>query len=122
MNKRVFLANVSDLAAKTAKVFDADGTSILVARVEEGYYAVINKCPHLGLPLTAGKVEGKTITCPFHNSRFDLCTGENIDWVRGVAGLKLPEWSRRLLAMGKKPSALQTYPVVVEDGKIYIDI
>jgi nitrite reductase/ring-hydroxylating ferredoxin subunit len=121
MNKRVFLANVSDLAVKPAMVVNADGTSIVVARVEGKYYAAINKCPHLGLPLTAGKVEGGVITCPFHGSQFDLCTGENIDWVRGVAGIKLPEWSRRLLAMGKKPALLHTYPVFVEDDKLFIE-
>jgi nitrite reductase/ring-hydroxylating ferredoxin subunit len=121
MNQRKFLANVSDFTAETTKVIDADGTSILLVRAGGEYYAVVNKCPHLGLPLTASKVEGKTITCPFHNSQFDLATGENLDWVRGVAGVKFPEWTRRLLAMGRKPSPLQTCPIVVESGKIYLE-
>ena len=63
---------------------------IVLVHAENEYFALVNKCPHLGLPLTGSKVQGKTITCPFHNSEFDLCTGENIDWVRGIAGIRLP--------------------------------
>ena len=122
MKKRVFLANVSDLAARAAMVVNAEGTSLVVARVEGQYYAALNKCPHLGLPLTAGKVDGKVITCPFHGSQFDMCSGENLDWVRGVGGIKLPEWSRRLLAMGKQPGPVQTYPVVVEGDQVFVEI
>ncbi len=122
MSKRVFVTEVSALSTLPAKAFTVEGVSIILARVQDGFYAVTSKCPHLGLPLSAGKVDGKVITCPFHGSQFDLCSGENLDWVRGVGGLKLPEWSRRLLAMGKKPEALQTYPVSVADGKIYIEL
>ncbi|MGQ9833581.1 MAG: Rieske (2Fe-2S) protein [Candidatus Villigracilaceae bacterium] len=121
MSKRVFLTNLSDFPGNRA-TFTVEGHPLLVVRQEENFYALVNKCPHLGLPLTNGKVEGDAITCPFHNSRFDLKSGENLDWVTGLAGAKLPEWSRRLLAMGKKPAPLHVFAVAVEDGKLYIEI
>lgn len=35
-----------------------------------------NRCPHLGCPLSRGRVEGRTLICPCHEWRFDLATGE----------------------------------------------
>lgn len=122
MSNRIFLTNLSDLPAKDRAVFNVAGMSVLVVKVGEGFRAVANKCPHLGLPLAGGKVDGETITCPFHGSKFDLNSGENLDWVTNFAGMKIPEWSRRLLEMGKKPAPLRTFPVVVEDGKLFIEL
>lgn len=122
MSKQVFLSNLSDFATKERAVFNVEGTSVLVIKKEGRFYAVANKCPHLGLPLASGKVEGETITCPFHGSKFDLNSGENLDWVTSFVGMKIPVWSRRLLEMGKKPAPLQVFKVVVQDEKLYIEI
>jgi nitrite reductase/ring-hydroxylating ferredoxin subunit len=99
---------------------DADGTSVLVARVEGRLCAIRNRCAHLPVPLQRGKVEGRTIVCPFHNSRFDLCSGENLDWVPGILGVKVPAWSSRLLALGKKPRGVAAYEVEEEDGQVFV--
>ncbi len=122
MSKRIFLTTLADFSDKGRQVFSVEGASVLVVKVGTKFRAVSNKCPHLGLPLANGKVDGETITCPFHGSRFDLLTGENLDWVTGFVGMKIPEWSRRLLAMGKQPAALHTFPVLVEDGKLFLEL
>jgi len=122
MSKQVLLGKVSDFPDEGAQVVVAEGISMVVARVGQEFCAVLNKCPHLGLPLTANKVEGRTITCPFHGSQFDMCSGENLDWVRGVGGVKLPEWSRRIIAMGKQPSPVKTYPVTVEGDQVFVEL
>lgn len=122
MSKRVMIGNAADVPANGVKTFDAEGKSIVVARVGDGYCAVINKCPHLGLPMAGGKVENGVITCPFHNSRFDMCTGKNLDWVQGVVGVKLPEWSRRIIALGKEPAPIQSFKVIEQDGKLFVEL
>jgi nitrite reductase/ring-hydroxylating ferredoxin subunit len=33
------------------------------------------KCPHRQGPLTEGKLDGSTVTCPWHGSEFNVCTG-----------------------------------------------
>jgi len=33
------------------------------------------KCPHRQGPLNEGRLEGSTVTCPWHGSEFDVCTG-----------------------------------------------
>ena len=82
MSKRIEIGLATDIAAGQLKKVEVANTSMVVARVGNGFCAVANKCPHLGLPLAGGKLDAErgTITCPFHNSRFDLCTGANLDW------------------------------------------
>ncbi len=119
-DNRVFLTTIADFPESGRAVFKTGEHAVLVIRSGETFYAVENRCAHLGLPLAGGKVEDDTITCPFHGSRFSLKTGENLDWVTGVAGMRMPGWSRRLLELGKSPAPLPTFKLVVEEGKLYL--
>lgn len=51
------------------------GTAIAVARLEGGWHAVQNACPHADGPLGEGTVEGNCVTCPYHGWQFDLTDG-----------------------------------------------
>jgi nitrite reductase/ring-hydroxylating ferredoxin subunit len=104
----------------------AGGRTVIVGVVEGAPYAASNRCPHLGLSLSKGPggkrfTEGQVV-CPWHNSRFDLCTSENLDWAPGFAGRDMPRWSARLIALGRKPAPLTTYPVVVEGEDVFIEL
>jgi nitrite reductase/ring-hydroxylating ferredoxin subunit len=122
MSKRILLGTLSDIPDEGVRLFDAEGTAVLVARVGNDICAIASRCAHMGFPLKSGKVENGVITCPLHNSQYDLCSGENLDWVRGMAGVKLPDWSRRLLAMGKKPASVKSYHIVVEGQEGYVEL
>jgi nitrite reductase/ring-hydroxylating ferredoxin subunit len=37
--------------------------------------AIQAKCTHVGGPLNEGTLDGSTVTCPWHGSQFDVCTG-----------------------------------------------
>ena len=105
--------------------FDASGVSVVVGRDDGGLCAARNKCPHLGIALASaagGKFEDGVITCPLHDSSFVLRTGENVDWTTGFRGHRAPRWSQRVLAMGKKPTPLTTYPVVVEGEDVFVEL
>ncbi len=119
---RVSVGRLNDFQVDSVKLVKADGKPLLIVRTTDGVCAVQSTCVHMPLPLAGGKLEGELLTCPWHNSQFNVCTGENIDWVRGVAGVQLPGWSRKLLALGKKPQALATYPVSVEADEIFVEI
>jgi nitrite reductase/ring-hydroxylating ferredoxin subunit len=54
-------------------------TPLLLVREGSRVYCLAETCAHLGGPLSEGKLEGTTIVCPWHASRFDLATGEAID-------------------------------------------
>src|SRR4029453_9029302 len=49
---------------------------VLVAKVNDEYYAVGAKCTHYRGPLADGLIVGDTVRCPWHHSCFSLLTGE----------------------------------------------
>jgi nitrite reductase/ring-hydroxylating ferredoxin subunit len=57
---------------------ELEGESVVVSRSEETgeVCAIAATCSHLGGPLDEGERDGDTVTCPWHGSRFDLCSGE----------------------------------------------
>lgn len=61
--------------ARTVAV--AGGEEIAVFRTgADRIYALVNKCPHKGGPLSQGIVHGDRVTCPLHNWAISLATGE----------------------------------------------
>ena len=48
---------------------------VAVFNVNGGFCATHAKCPHKQGPLNEGPLDGSTVTCPWHGSRFDVCTG-----------------------------------------------
>lgn len=122
MSTRVSIGKAENFPAGQLVKVTAENTSLVVARLGDKLCAVQNRCPHINLPIAGGKLEGNTITCPWHGSQFDMCSGENLDWVRGIAAIKLPNWSRKVIALGKKPQGIKTYPVVEENGELFVEI
>ena len=51
---------------------------MLLVRHGDGLHAIHNRCSHRGCSLSEGKVEGHTVTCPCHGSRFDVRDGSII--------------------------------------------
>ena len=49
---------------------------VLVAHIQDEFYAVAAHCSHAGAPLETGVVSDHRIICPWHNACFDLCTGQ----------------------------------------------
>ncbi len=44
----------------------------------------------------------------------DQC--DNLDWASGFAGKQMPRWSRKMIALGTKPSPLTTCDDVLVEG------
>jgi nitrite reductase/ring-hydroxylating ferredoxin subunit len=72
------IAETWEIPENTMKLFNAKGHEILVINVEGRFYACNNKCPHMGLPLYLGSLDGKVLTCGFHYAKFDVTTGESL--------------------------------------------
>jgi nitrite reductase/ring-hydroxylating ferredoxin subunit/uncharacterized membrane protein len=66
---------LQDLTNGTPKRVEADETPVLLLRQGERIWAIGATCPHLGGPLDEGKIEGDTVTCPWHGSVFCLDDG-----------------------------------------------
>jgi nitrite reductase/ring-hydroxylating ferredoxin subunit/uncharacterized membrane protein len=65
----------SDLPDDTPVGVEAEGRQILLYRHDGRLYAIDNLCSHAGGLLSRGPVDGLTVTCPLHGSRFSLATG-----------------------------------------------
>jgi ferredoxin-NADP reductase/nitrite reductase/ring-hydroxylating ferredoxin subunit len=75
----VKVADTKDIQPSHMKEVQLDGENICLANVEGKYYAIGNVCTHEGGPLAEGTLEGYEVECPWHNSKFDVRTGEVID-------------------------------------------
>jgi nitrite reductase/ring-hydroxylating ferredoxin subunit/uncharacterized membrane protein len=59
---------------------ELDGAGVLLSRADSGEIcAIAATCNHFGGPLEQGDREGDTVVCPWHKSRYKLCSGEVID-------------------------------------------
>ena len=93
---------------------------VLLTRIGGRAQAVLNRCPHMGMKMTRGELTDGVLKCPWHGSRFDFCTGENLDWVNAFAGIPMPRWTHGMISMGKRPSPLQTLQTEEADGEIFV--
>jgi glycine betaine catabolism B len=72
----VKVADTKDIQPSQMKEVEVNGQNICVANVDGKYYAIGSICTHEGGPLADGTLEGYEVECPWHNSKFDVRTGE----------------------------------------------
>ena len=92
---------VEALKAMGRKVVRKAGKQVLLIAADGQVFAVANRCPHEGYPLSEGtEGPGCVLTCNWHNWKFDLKTGAAL--------------------VGRDP--VRTYPVELRDGEIFLDL
>lgn len=65
----------SDFTEGVLKRVDVGGTPVAAIRLGGRICAIGAVCSHAGGPLDEGSVEGTRVTCPWHGSQFDVCSG-----------------------------------------------
>jgi 3-phenylpropionate/trans-cinnamate dioxygenase ferredoxin subunit len=110
-------------AGKTGELKDGEkkkvgigGQEIMLARVGDKYYAIANRCPHMGGDLSMGTLKGAVIQCPRHGSQFDVTDGHNIRWTRGTGIMAT------LYKLAKSPRPVKTFKVKVEGDDILVEV
>lgn len=58
--------DIPQLGSRTLE-HPAHGTVAIFRNAEDEVFALLDKCPHKGGPLSAGIVHGRSVTCPLHN-------------------------------------------------------
>lgn len=101
------VAETSEIPLGKMKMVKIKDEEILIANVMGKFYAVSNPCPHKKADLSKSAIEGTTITCPLHGSKFDVITGKN------TLGPK------QMFSRGNT-EALKTYEVRVQGTSISI--
>lgn len=64
-------------------------------------FVIDNACPHAGGNLSAGRVDGEMVTCPWHEWRFDLASG---------------------LCTHSPLARVTKYPCEIRDGTVWADL
>lgn len=110
------VCDIDELAVGEMKAFTVAGTKIVLYRLEEGFFATQAGCTHLFAPLARGKIVDEcNVQCPLHRARFDIKTGEVIDWANFPPGIGL-------LNVVRSEKALKTYPVSVKGQQVRVKI
>ena len=74
---QVRVCTLADLPEVGAVRADIDGRRVAIARDSAGrVHAIDDTCSHANVSLSEGELDGCTIECWLHGSRFDLRTGE----------------------------------------------
>jgi 3-phenylpropionate/trans-cinnamate dioxygenase ferredoxin subunit len=68
------------------------GVAVLLVQLGEDLYAIANRCAHMACPLEMGRLDGEIITCPCHDWRFNVRTGEFLD----APEIRLPTYAVKL--------------------------
>ena len=98
-----FVCPAGDVAKGSVISTEVDGVEIAVVHADDDqFYAVRDECSHASIQLSEGEVDGCTLECWLHGSRFDLRTGRPIT---------LPAYQ-----------PVETFPVSVADGIIRVEI
>ncbi len=83
------------LAAKLA------GWYVLVAKTDDGFRAVNDRCTHQAALLSGGRIRRGAVMCPLHGARFEMATGKCI---------------------GAAYKDLRNFPVRIESGVIEVSL
>jgi len=105
----VKLGEITEVPAGAMKSFPVGENEVLVLNVNGKYYAMNNKCTHMGGDLSKGTLQGIILTCPRHGSRFDVTNGK---------ALHGPKFGPIKLKTGDA----RTYPAQVDGNAIMVDI
>jgi toluene monooxygenase system ferredoxin subunit len=78
-----------------------DNVKLLVVRIEQDVYAYEDRCAHLGVAMSAGKLEGEVLTCSAHHYKYDVRSGKGIN---------------------PRSVCLRRFPVRIIDGSVLVDV
>jgi nitrite reductase (NADH) small subunit len=94
------IEEIPPLGARVVR--QAEGPNIAVFRTAtDRFFALTDRCPHRGGPLSQGIVYGERVACPLHNTNVELGSG---------------------CAVAPDKGEVRTYAVKVENGTVYIDL
>ncbi|HWP20720.1 MAG TPA: nitrite reductase small subunit NirD [Burkholderiaceae bacterium] len=97
------ICRVEDIPVLGARrVTRAQGADVAVFRnTEDKVFALLDRCPHKGGPLSQGIVFGESVACPLHNWTIGLKDG---------------------CAQAPDEGCTPRFGVKVEDGQVYLDL
>ena len=102
MTQWKYICKLEDIPVLGARrVTRAQGLEVAVFRTAtDEVFALLDRCPHKGGPLSQGIVFGKSVACPLHNWTIGLCDGQ---------------------AQAPDEGCTPSFQVKLEGGSVYLD-
>ncbi len=110
------VGRIDEVRSDGCRIVDVNGRRVGVISVDDGFYAVSDRCPHMGASMCKGTMSGtfleaaphelvygkhgRVMRCPWHGWEFDLETGRSL--------------------LEPERFGLRTYQVTVEDGMVVL--
>ena len=102
MSNWVEVGAVEEIPKRGSRVLQTpDGDVAIFRTADDAIFALRDKCPHKDGPLSQGIVHGHTVTCPLHNWKISLDSGE---------------------AQGPDEGCTGRYEVKVDAGRISVEL
>ena len=95
------IAEKGEVDSGKGKAFKIDGKQIAVFN-QDGFHAMDDLCVHQDGSIAPGKLEGDIVECPLHFWKYNIKTGELVDYLKDIK--------------------LDTYSVQSRDDLLYVDI
>ena len=134
---RHVVARVAEIPPGGRKVVEAGGRRLVVFNLDGEFFALLDRCPHQGGPLSAGILCGLTrsqapgsyehdragefIRCPWHQWEFDIRTGKSWFDPRRVKVRAFPAQVEPGAALVEGPYRAETFPVSVEHAYVVVE-
>ena len=99
---RIKLCAADEVAPGTAIKVEAGDLVLAVFNVDGAFYVIDDHCTHGPGSLCEGYIDGDVVECNFHNGQFNIRTGEVVS--------------------PPPMEPVKTYPTVVENGDVYIEV
>jgi nitrite reductase (NADH) small subunit len=96
------VARVDQIPRLGARTVTVGGSNVALFRTStDDIFALEDRCPHRGGPLSQGIVHGHCVTCPLHDWVIDLATGQ---------------------ATGPDDGATRTFHVRIDNGDVWLSV
>ncbi|HJP07774.1 MAG: Rieske family ferredoxin [Acidiferrobacteraceae bacterium] len=102
MTDRHYVCDTDKIDEEDLLRFDYEDQTFCIYHTPEGFFATDGYCTHEEQHLEGGIVIDNVIECPLHQGRFDVRTGKALSAPACID--------------------LKTYPVTIENNKIYISL
>ncbi|MCB1871749.1 MAG: nitrite reductase small subunit NirD [Gammaproteobacteria bacterium] len=102
MSEWIKVVELNQIPVLGARVVRTETMDIALFRgSDDRVFAVRDACPHKNGPLSQGIMHGHSVTCPLHNWKIDLTSGE---------------------ALGPDEGCTNVFPVRVEEGMVLLQL
>jgi nitrite reductase (NADH) small subunit len=102
MSDWIAIAKLEDIPRLGARKLQTETLEIALFRTgSDKVFAVRDRCPHRGGPLSQGIVHGASVSCPLHNWKIDLQSGQ---------------------VLGPDSGCVNTYETKVDEGVVYLSL